>query len=187
MQNFWSDWDTDIVLDLPCTPADLARVIEEAAPDWAPMPDNSRNVWRWRIDDARETVWRAPGSGWLQALATAGGARLEVFLPNVLVYPYGATIARAAWQELRERLHDLGWLVEEVGDAEPARENPRAWGRTLEDKLGIWQGWLKARERGISQARYCANLPRPIDNSSLRRWARELKSAGLLDGDGPTE
>lgn len=122
MFHLWPAWDTDIVLDLPCTPADLARVIEDEAPEWAPLPDNTPLIWRWRIDGARQTVWRAPGCGWLQALATPDGARLEVFLPHVLVYPYGAMTAQNAWRALSERLIDLGWLVEDEEDDEPARE-----------------------------------------------------------------
>ncbi len=120
MFHLWPAWDTDIVLDLPCTPADLARVIEDEPPEWAPLPDNTPNVWRWRIDGARQTVWRAPGCGWLQALATPSGARLEVFLPHVLVYPYGAMTAQNAWRALSERLIALGWLVEDEEDEEPA-------------------------------------------------------------------
>jgi hypothetical protein len=175
MFHLWPAWDTDIVLDLPCTPADLARVIEDEAPEWAPLPDNTSNVWRWRIDGARQTVWRAPGCGWLQALATPDGARLEVFLPHVLVYPYGATIARRAWHDLQERLIDLGWLVEDEED-KPARdeaiEKHRARGTSAATDADARQA-ARLYAMGLTEAQIAERMT--VSERTVKRWRKRVR------------
>lgn len=67
-----------------------------------------------------------------------------------------------------------------IDRGEGTPEKPGRRTKSLEQKLGAWNGWLKVQGR-MTQHAYCEQLDPPIRPRTLRNWRDDLRREKLID------